>query len=393
MVIPSRAYGALMTVISCMAMTCEVIFAKMMQEMQWPYWRITAFMCFGPLFLAFVLWARKSTFPGVANLKWIVLRSCFGPVYWGLGVVAVQVGASPGDVASLSSVNVIAAAFLGRLFLGERMHIVHWIAAFNSIAGAFLIVQPDFIFGQAGHLSDSWLGYLFAIISGFIQGCYLICSRKSADLGRWNVPPSTITSGIFCLLVAYTGLVPDYDLNVIKTSPWEALVYMLMACATTWFSVAFIFLGAAALPAAACAAVYTAAATLFGYAAQILIFHMPVNELTVAGAALMLSAVVLMAWKVESEDVDSPGLIAVVPVDSEHRGQEDTDSTHTADSGETSSLISFIASELEFSLRDDTMRKRRPLRVDQTGIQPSPPASEVSPQIIPAMAAVVCVAT
>ena len=51
-------------------------------------------------------------------------------------MLSVIVGAAPGDVAALTSIDIIAAALLGLVFLGERVSILHLFALILSVAGA-----------------------------------------------------------------------------------------------------------------------------------------------------------------------------------------------------------------------------------------------------------------
>jgi len=378
----TRLYGAFMAVLAALGVTGEMVFSKVLLNINWPYWRITACSLLGPLFLVSVVSAtHQSKLPERSQLKWIVLKSAFGTVYWCMAIVAVQVGESPGDVAALTSINVIASALMGRMFLSEAVRCVHVLGVALVIGGTICIVQPSFVFGSSDEdAQTSRYGYMFAILSGFIQACYLICSRKSAGCKEWTLCTSAVFSGLFCLALPWTGIVSDASVSVIEESPWEAVGYLLLAFATSWASIQFITQASSVIPAGSCATVYTAAGTTFGYAAQIFIFDVAMTPLTAGGAMLMLCAVVLMAWEKGPQagvggDVD---VVRVVPMDDASVGSADT-------SEETRSLASFIASEFsDFNLHGDVMRHRRPA----AALIPISP----SPVMIGSMAPVVCVA-
>merc|ERR1712232_732749 len=96
--------------------------------------------------------------------------------------LSVRAGTPLGDVATFTSINMVIAAFLGRVFLGEALWFVHVIALFSSFGGAVLISKPVFIFGGAGGADNGWaasVGYLLALAAGFSQAAQFVCSRKS----------------------------------------------------------------------------------------------------------------------------------------------------------------------------------------------------------------------
>ena len=81
---------------------------------------------------------------------------------------------------SIWGVDIIAAAFLGLIFLGETINYLHFIALFLSAVGAIFISQPEFLFGSKGH--ENHLGSLLALLSGFFQAASFICARKSQHI-------------------------------------------------------------------------------------------------------------------------------------------------------------------------------------------------------------------
>merc|ERR1719162_1797649 len=116
--------------------------------------------------------------PTLKQWKWLFLMSVFGFLSFLFSVLAIRLGASPGDVASLQSVNLVVAAVLGRLFLNERLGPAHLVSLLCSVCGAVLISKPEFIFGgsdeEAGGASARF-GLVFAPISGFFLGSAFVC--------------------------------------------------------------------------------------------------------------------------------------------------------------------------------------------------------------------------
>merc|ERR1712046_249429 len=106
---------------------------------------------------------------------------------------AVQIDAAPGDVTALTSINIVFAAFMGHLFLAEKMRPIHFVIVLSSILGAMLIAQPSFIFGgEAG----SWLTYVLALFSGFARAASFVCTRKTRNVSVSVIACATSTFGL-----------------------------------------------------------------------------------------------------------------------------------------------------------------------------------------------------
>jgi len=289
--------GLLGLAVCALLATGDWVVSRVMQQMGWPYWRTTAggYCLSGWTTLAFILVARVS-WPSRHHWQWIVARGAFGAAYWGLGVLAVQVGAQPGDVGALMSVNVVFAALLGRLCLKERLRARHAAAIFLSVAGALLISQPAFIFGGDGGGSSAWAGHLVAITAGLSYSCCLICSRHLADI---HVAFPTASAFFFsvplCLLLPVTKIVDEPSIEVLLRSPGESVGWIATTYGLALFAVTGASIGGMLCPVAVSATAYTAATMLIGYLAQILFFGSAPHWLTIIGAVLMLLAVACMA--------------------------------------------------------------------------------------------------
>lgn len=368
-----------MLVLAGLAVTVEMVFSRIVLELELPFWNITAVGCVvAGLVFAGAAYMRSYP-PGRSQAKWISLRCIFGTVYWVCSIAAVQIGASPGDVAALTSINLVTAAFMGRLFLKERVHWVHFVALLFSIAGAVLVCQPVFLFGGKSDddaSSATVLGYVLAITSGFMQGCFFISCRKCAGASDWTPAAAMITSTVFCALLPYTGLVSEPSLDIVIAEPWTAIGFTMIAAATTIVSVGTVSFGSALCPAVVSATVYTAASMGSGYVAQTVLFSAAPNPLTLIGAALMFIAVILMAMAkpVGDQSQELPDILCIPPSENASEG------TPVYDMIETDSFASFCASEYaEFKLQHEPVRMRRHI--------------DMSPQILGAMGAVTSVVT
>lgn len=343
----SVVMGILAMVLAGIAVSAEMVFCVAMLQKQWPYWRMTALSC---LLCAGVIVATlcglRSALPTRDQLKWVLLLGAFSAVYWGIGVLAAQLGVGPGDVAALTSINIVAACLLGRLFLDESFKSLHMVAVVLSLAGAVLIAKPSFIFVEQTS-SGPWYGYVLAILSGFIQGGFFICGRKAGDVSAGHLATSALMFSVpLCAFLPFLPIVEEAKVDVIAESPWEALFWLGVACLTSIASAFFSCAGSNLCPAAISATVYTAASMVFGYAVQSILFAAIPDSVTIGGAGLMLLAVSLMAF------ADRPSQTDAQP---EASPAEDDDSQSVA------SFASFVASEFsDFDGSRDSLRFRAP---------------------------------
>mmetsp|Transcript_51430 Transcript_51430/g.143791 ORF Transcript_51430/g.143791 Transcript_51430/m.143791 type:complete len:371 (-) Transcript_51430:154-1266(-) len=295
---PSGLVGIAVMILAGLAVTAEMVFSRVLLRLAWPYWRITALSCVlcdlgifvGLLFVG-------TAVPNWFQCKWLSFSGFFGAIYWGLSIVAVQVGAGPGDVAALTSINIVAAAVMGRLFLNEGFYLLHTCALVLSVSGAVLVAQPEFLFSKSSGAQESaWLGYVFAVASGILQGCFFISTRRVGEISGWVVTLSLLFWSVpLCLFIPFTPFVEESSLAVVAEAPGKAAFYLLIACATTAFSASTCSIGSALCPAAVSATVYTAASMTFGYLAQVVLFGAAPGILTLLGAGLMMLAVLCTA--------------------------------------------------------------------------------------------------
>merc|ERR1740138_10818 len=130
-----------------------------------------------------------------------------------MGIVAVQMGASPGNVSALTSVNMVFAAVMGHMFLNEKLRWPHLLSLICSLAGALLITKPAFIFGSSQASENAWIGNVLALLAGLGQAAVFICARKSADTSTSLVVAFTgVFAAPFFLLLTSTGIIDDASL-------------------------------------------------------------------------------------------------------------------------------------------------------------------------------------
>jgi drug/metabolite transporter (DMT)-like permease len=290
-------------------------------------------------------------------LLWLFFRGFSGASTFILKVLAVGLGASPGDVAALGSINTVVAAMLGRVFLGEPLGWAHGCAVGLSVSGAVLVSQPSFLFESSTEGGAPWLGYIMAALAGFTQACVFISVRKSESVSLWLhllSPVPFLTLGFVSLPL--TPLVDDLSMKRLEQSPLEGvgIVFVLLFL----HAVAALSNSTASklCPAALSATVNTSSSMIFGYLAQTLLFDDVPNLVTICGATLMLSAIVIMAV------ARSPSRSTTTTAADKYAVGGGEEIQADDDRSETDSLSSFIAAE--FSARAghvvaDVVRQRR----------------------------------
>lgn len=365
----SRALcGMLLMAATGLCVTGDMVTSKLIEKAHWPYWYlVVASSLLAAVFNGMAVYCFKMELPSRSDLKWVISRSVFEDLHWILAVIAVLIGASPGDVAALTSVDIIAAALFGRVFLREELGIWHFIALVLSATGAICIAQPEFIFGLSEGRQQSPLGYFLALLSGCFQAASFVCARKSAHL---SVGVLTFSSLVFAvpmaLMPALLPMGPKPTWEPVLANPGIALGLLTMLSMWTMAAIGLPAAGATRCPAAVSATVFTTACMVSGYISQIVFFSEVPKVLTLLGAACMLLSVIIMALpSTESEpepsdDTEAPKAASEVPGEASETSDTQEPQTETVEADdETMSLGSFVASEVSFCSSHVRRRTRR----------------------------------
>lgn len=286
-------------------------------------------------------------------------------------------GTPLGDVTALTSINIVLAALLGRIFLGEDLRCVHWFSVLISTVGAVLISEPSFLFGESGNNGNSWIGYVLAPMAGLCNASVLICSRRCADVSfgyyMWS---AQFWSSIIIFAMAYTPAVDDFSLAVTVQAPFADTLgwYMVLIGSISARGVMHT-IGAKWCPVAASATIGNASSMVCSYLAQVLIFGVIPKPLALIGGALMLTSIFAMAAapKKKAYTID-PAEKAGANAD---LGGED-DFEEALGTSSMSSLASFIAQECS---EYDTVERK--LRLRTLGNTTSPTTIGVMARAMP----------
>jgi len=246
--------------------------------------------------VAFAILCRREALRS-GELKWVLLRGFFGTACFVLSLLAVSLGAPLGDVNALGSINVVVAALLGRLFLGEDLRLLHVLALCCSVLGAFMVSKPEVLLGlKKSDVGMPWLGYGLALLSGFCYGGIFIASRKSQDVSVYIMTFSVMVQEATAFwIVSLTGIVQEAPLSMITGAPLRMLAFTSALFLMVVILVVSLTLGSQKCPAAVSSTILTSMQMSLGYVLQALTHSEPPQLLTLLGAGLMLLAVILMA--------------------------------------------------------------------------------------------------
>eukprot|EP00746_Dinoflagellata_sp_MGD_P031937 gnl/MRDRNA2_/MRDRNA2_17599_c0_seq1.p1 gnl/MRDRNA2_/MRDRNA2_17599_c0~~gnl/MRDRNA2_/MRDRNA2_17599_c0_seq1.p1 ORF type:complete len:422 (+),score=32.00 gnl/MRDRNA2_/MRDRNA2_17599_c0_seq1:98-1363(+) len=362
--IPTVGFGIVSLVFGGFLFTTQMVQAKMLNKEGWPYIRLVGASCVLMVIqLIIFIKVKNIPWPNRDKWKWIVLRGIFGATNFILSVLAVWL--SPiGDVASLTSCNVVMAALLGRCFLGESLNRYHITGLSCSIMGAVLVTRPGFLFGTSSASGFVLVGYVLSILAGFCQACIFITVRKAGEgVSTWVSSLSSFAShAIVLIVIPFTPLLYDNSVAPVTNEPWMALGWFTIIHVNSFGRVFLLSMGSKWCPAAVTSTVNTATCMIGGYAVQTLLFHEVPEPLSLLGAGLMLLSITLMACnRTQTAGTDQsrrrPSKIATVnPLSSNTNEVEAVEktvsnvSTEVEDNDQVEeSLMDFIASEFVYS--------------------------------------------
>lgn len=341
----------------------------------------------------------RVTVPARNMCKWVMLSGSMGASSILTMIIAVRMRLTMGDFAALNSANVVFAALLGRVLLGEALRRVHFLAIAATLAGSLLISKPALLFGQASAQQAHWGAYMLALVSGFCDACVCICTRRISDTSLWwSFLSFNIFSAIVC--VACTSITGGVSLTLFAAFPGEAAGWLAVQLVTQSVAIGGYLAAAQMCPAALSAIVDTGTRMVVGYAAQTLLFDVPLEPMSLCGASLMLSSVAVMALvqgripetplpTPTDQPQPSPKLEVGTPVE----GDTAINATNARDAAqsrtkshdeESESLASYVATEFAGDEPRDILLRLR---------QPRSAAPETSATIIGASAAVSVVAS
>lgn len=345
--------GMLLMAAAGVAVSLSVILSAVLKKLGLPYFALWGTACFCLGFVLLALTWRKGFLADLSRykLKWVVFRGAAGTIQLLLVLLAVRVGAPFGDVSALQSSNVVVAALLGRAVLGEKLLSLHIAALCLMVLGALLVSKVGTLVGAADDASDvPWLGYAAALSAGVVAGAQFLAARKMQGVNPLVLTCSAaLQESVAFWFVAISGISGEPLLGPVSAQPFLACLFCFIMMLLLLLASSSLNAGAQLCPVAMSSTVFTSVNMSLNYAAQVLLDREMPQMLSLLGAALMLSAVSLMAF--------ARWLHAVPPGKDFAAGQHENTSFENAPNAssvevvqanedeDTESLVSFIAAE------------------------------------------------
>lgn len=229
-----------------------------------------------------VLAARRARLP---RGKWLAVLIAMG----GLGYAAqafffftALTLASAGLVALVLYLYPALVALLSRVLLGQRLSPLHLAAVAMALAGSILTI------GRAG--DGTPLGIFFALLAALAYACYILTGSR---LPRDITPIASSTAIITSAAAVYAALGAVRGLRLPATAAgWGAVLAIAAIC--TVLAIVFFQAGLARLGAVR-ASIYSTVEPAFTVALAAALLGERLTVPRIAGGALILGAVVLLA--------------------------------------------------------------------------------------------------
>jgi len=233
---------------------------------------------------------KESSLPGRQHWGWLLLRGLLGGCRMVTGILAVLCGIDIGDVAALSSVNGLAGAILGFLFLGDSLTRVHIAAALGTMCGAVLITSPSFIWLKTEHEAPAMIlfGSAMATMSGVLQACQFCIARKLKSVdAEYQSISAIFFSGVVMFMLKLPLFPEGHRLEVMLSLPLTSFMYLVCVSATLILASLLGARGSSRLPVALSTMSHIGTRMIFGYTAEVTLFRTQVGFLEVLGGTLM----------------------------------------------------------------------------------------------------------
>ena len=225
---------------------------------------------------------RPTQFLRTALLGVLQTTGMIGLLMW-----ALETGAA-GRVSALVYTMPLWALIFGRIFVGERIAGLQWVAAASALAGLLLVLDP-------AHLGGTWQSKVLAIASG-------VCWAASAVVAKWiNRRGKVDVINLTAWQMLY-GTIPLVIIAVLVPSgaiDWSgafigALAYnVIPATAISWVLWLFVL---KTLPTGV-AGISTLATPVIGISAAALQLGERVSGMEAAGIVCIVAALVLLALR------------------------------------------------------------------------------------------------
>ncbi len=216
--------------------------------------------------------------------------------------------APAGLVALLLYLHPALVALLAALLLGERMGTTKLVALGVALAGMALTVIPALVAGETGAFPRIGLGVAFGLAAAAIYAIYIIAgTRLTRQIEPLALSTVVVASAavVFVAAAAFNGFRPPAS-----ATGWTALIGI--AIIGTVAAIGLFFAGLERIGPTSASTLSTVE-PVFTVALAAMVLGETIAPIQLAGGALILAAVVLLARAPAGDGTSSPGLREVKP--------------------------------------------------------------------------------
>jgi len=263
-------------------------------------------------------------FGSTAYIKWILFLRSFsgfgGILFAFLSIELISIG----DSTVLQMLSPMLCAIIGCYLLNESWKLPEFLATIVSLVGATLVAKPPMLFGSS-HMQSSpsfYLGVIYSLLACVTSSCAYICVRilgTTAKMPWANVVfAQALGQVVFSFPSSYLLGQPLH----LQQYSWQEYSAVSLVGVIGAFSQVLMTLGMQREKSAAATAMRMSD-LLFGFIWQALFTTDEVSRLSVAGALLVSSSILIIVLSKQSEEIVVNDDSIDIETDSESRQEED----------------------------------------------------------------------
>lgn len=186
-------------------------------------------LAIGALGIGLLALAKKQNLINKSSIKWMVFLGFIFSIHWFTYFKSLKLSTVSLGAIGISTFGVHL-LILNRIFFGEPLKRVDFIAVFVAFFGVYLVL-PD-----TGFESDHFIGFMSGLFSGFLYACLPIINRKATHLTTNQKAFGQFGFG----LLFFAGFAP-YGNWQLSSFDWTGLIILGTVCTliahTLWIKV------------------------------------------------------------------------------------------------------------------------------------------------------------
>eukprot|EP01038_Epipyxis_sp_PR26KG_P005171 gene5171-7198_t len=221
------------------------------------------------------------------------LRSSIGFTGIAFGFLAVE-KLPIGDAVVLIMMSPFFSAILGVFVLGESIRYIEIFAGITSLVGVILVARPVFVFGESDSFGPkvNMLGVIYALLGAFFAGIAHVLVRVLGTVAKMPWSNVAFTAGLGQVVFAYPTLYLTHEKLRFDLSLFQYILIFMAGFIGSWSQIAMT-IGMQREKSAAATGMRMSD-ILFGFIWQAVFTSDKIQLLTIIGALLVSSSIILI---------------------------------------------------------------------------------------------------